>query len=62
MLTRIDANGVTETVVRKWENDRVGERIDPSKDAPVSRVQTGSLVKLSRHERRAAEAKARGNA
>jgi hypothetical protein len=31
VVTRIDAKGVTQTVVQRW-NDRVGELIDPARD------------------------------
>lgn len=32
VLTRIDASGISQRVVRRW-NDQIGEMIDPSRDA-----------------------------
>jgi hypothetical protein len=62
-LTVINAAGITQRVVLRWA-DKIGEPIDPS--TGTSAVATPAVAaaptmvgRLSRHERRAAEAKQR---
>lgn len=59
VLTVINAAGITQRVVLRWA-DKIGEPIDPDAVATPAAVASLPIVRtLSRHERRAAEAKQR---